>query len=163
MPPCHYSKAILGFPRVHVYDDRTLTAVLSPFRSVFHRSPMHTVRLWESSLTSEWKRWVLARSLMIAVSFHLSAFMSPQRFSLGCCLLNWDWLKQYESYIQRRMAEREICSFRCLSVLLLSFFDRPWGLVTVSQMPFIARLQFKVTAEALCTRAVHPFPSCAAL
>lgn len=97
---------------------------------------MRITILLHSSLTSEWKRWVLARSLMIAVSFHLSGFMTPQRFSLGCCLLNWDWLKQYESYIQHCTAEREICSFCCLSVLLLSFFDRPWGLVTVSQNAF---------------------------
>lgn len=123
---------------------------LSNSRPVFHRSPVHATifgsvaMLWPIricvsphflhwSLTSEWKLGVLAQSLMIAVSFHLSAFMTPQRFSLGCCLLNWDWLKQYESYIQHWTAESEICSFCCL---LLSFFDRPWGLVTVSQNAF---------------------------
>lgn len=79
------------------------------------------------SLMSEWKLWVLAQSLMIAVSFHLSAFMTPQRFSLGCCLLNWDWLKQYESYIQHCTTEGEICSFCCLSFSFAFIFWQALG------------------------------------
>lgn len=127
-PTCLYVRVLIEEPswflQAYIFTMTNLRRiwlrVISPvhatiFGSVVARKNMRITIFLRWSLTFEWKLWVLAQSLMIAVSFHLSAFMTPQRFSLGCCLLNWDWLKQYESYIQHCTTEREICSFCCLS------------------------------------------------